>query len=93
MRRLIRTMVKMREAFRPFAPAVSLEQSPDWFEIPGIELPYVITTVDVRDPGRESLSDKQLGPAVKIHRYLHNRIYITIYYYYMRRLNPLSAFR
>jgi carbamoyltransferase len=49
-------MVKMREAFRPFAPAVSLEQAPDWFKIePGLELPYMIMTVDVRDQYRELL--------------------------------------
>ena len=31
MRDRINAMVKMREAFRPFAPAVSLEQVHDWF--------------------------------------------------------------
>ncbi|HEX3117921.1 MAG TPA: carbamoyltransferase N-terminal domain-containing protein, partial [Candidatus Acidoferrum sp.] len=31
MRDRINAMVKMREAFRPFAPAVSLEQVQDWF--------------------------------------------------------------
>ena len=56
MRDCINAMVKMREAFRPFAPAVSLEQAQDWFKIaPGIELPYMIMTVDVRDQYRESL--------------------------------------
>ena len=49
MRDRINAMVKMREAFRPFAPAVSLEQVHRWFEAPaGAELPYMITTVDVR---------------------------------------------
>ena len=56
MRDRINAMVKMREAFRPFAPAVSLEQAPDWFEIaPGIELPYMIMTVDVRNQYRQLL--------------------------------------
>jgi carbamoyltransferase len=56
MRDRINAMVKMREAFRPFAPAVSLEQAPDWFEIaPGIELPYMIVTVDVRNQYRQLL--------------------------------------
>jgi carbamoyltransferase len=49
MRDRINAMVKMREAFRPFAPAVTLEEADRWFEIPpGMELPYMITTVDVR---------------------------------------------
>ena len=34
MRDRINAMVKMREAFRPFAPAVSLEQVQDWFMSP-----------------------------------------------------------
>ena len=49
-------MVKMREAFRPFAPAVSLEQVQDWFKISfGTEFPYMIVTVDVREEHRASL--------------------------------------
>src|SRR5262249_5384478 len=45
MRDRINAMVKMREAFRPFAPAVSLEQVQDWFKTPpGSELPYMIVT-------------------------------------------------
>jgi carbamoyltransferase len=56
MRDRINSMVKMREAFRPFAPAVSLEQVHRWFEVPaGTELPYMITTVDVREEFRAQL--------------------------------------
>jgi carbamoyltransferase len=56
MRDRINAMVKMREAFRPFAPAVSLEQVHRWFEVPpGTELPYMITTVDVREEFRMQL--------------------------------------
>ena len=56
MRDRINAMVKMREAFRPFAPAVSLEQVHHWFEIPrDTELPYMIMTVDVREEYRASL--------------------------------------
>ena len=56
MRDRINAMVKMREAFRPFAPAVSCEQVQDWFEVPsGTELPFMIMTVDVRDEYRASL--------------------------------------
>jgi len=56
MRDRINAMVKMREAFRPFAPAVSLEQVGQWFDLPPMtELPYMITSVDVRDEYRSQL--------------------------------------
>jgi len=56
MRDRINAMVKMREAFRPFAPAVSIEQVHEWFDVPaGTELPYMIMTVDVRPQHRASL--------------------------------------
>ncbi len=56
MRDRINAMVKMREAFRPFAPAVSLEQVHQWFDVPPMtELPYMITTVDVREKYRSQL--------------------------------------
>jgi carbamoyltransferase len=56
MRDRINAMVKKREAFRPFAPAVSFEQAHIWFEMnPGTHLPYMITTVNVRDAHRRTL--------------------------------------
>jgi carbamoyltransferase len=56
MRDRINGMVKMREAFRPFAPAVSVEQAHEWFDIPPLtEFPYMIMTVDVRDKYRAEL--------------------------------------
>ena len=56
MRDRINSMVKMREAFRPFAPAVSIEQVHQWFEVPaGTSLPYMIMTVDVRESYRAEL--------------------------------------
>jgi len=56
MRDRINAMVKKREAFRPFAPAVSAEQAHIWFDVDeGAELPYMIAVVDVREPYRDSL--------------------------------------
>jgi carbamoyltransferase len=56
MRDRINAMVKKREAFRPFAPAVSIEQVHLWFEVPpGTELPYMIATVKVREECRGQL--------------------------------------
>jgi carbamoyltransferase len=56
MRDRINAMVKMREAFRPFAPACSAEQAHRWFDVaPGTQMPYMITVVDVRPEHRASL--------------------------------------
>jgi carbamoyltransferase len=56
MRDRINAMVKMREAFRPFAPAVTIEQVHQWFDTaPGTEFPYMIATVDVRQQYRAQL--------------------------------------
>lgn len=56
MRDRINAMVKMREAFRPFAPAVTIEQVHRWFDVPPMtELPYMIITADVREEHRAEL--------------------------------------
>jgi carbamoyltransferase len=56
MRDRINAMVKLREAFRPFAPAVTREQAHQWFAVePGTELPYMIVITDVREEYREAL--------------------------------------
>ena len=56
MRDRVNAMVKMREAFRPFAPAVSLEQAHLWFDIaPMTELPYMIFIARVREAYRAQL--------------------------------------
>jgi len=56
MRDRINAMVKMREAFRPFAPAVTVEQVDTYFDVPaGSELPYMIMVVPVREPHRAEL--------------------------------------
>src|SRR5206468_711700 len=56
MRDRINSMVKMREAFRPFAPAVSCEQAHLWFDVPpGTQMPYMIVTADVREEFRAEL--------------------------------------
>jgi carbamoyltransferase len=56
MRDRINSMVKKREAFRPFAPACSAEEAPRWFDVaPGTQLPYMISVVDVRPESRSLL--------------------------------------
>lgn len=56
MRNRVNAMVKKREAFRPFAPAVSIEQVDRWFDVaPMTTLPYMIATVNVRQEYRATL--------------------------------------
>jgi len=56
MRDRINSMVKKREAFRPFAPAVSIEQVHVWFDLPPrTTLPYMIATAKVRKEHRAEL--------------------------------------
>lgn len=56
MRDRVNAMVKMRESFRPFAPAVSIEQVDRWFDVsPQTSLPYMTTIVDVREEFANSL--------------------------------------
>ena len=56
MRERINAMVKKREAFRPFAPAVAVEEVDRWFDVPSrMELPYMIAIVDVRPEYRSVL--------------------------------------
>jgi carbamoyltransferase len=56
MRDRINAMVKKREGFRPFAPAVSLAQASRWFDVaPGVALPYMTVIVDVREEHRAAL--------------------------------------
>ena len=56
MRDRINAMVKMREAFRPFAPAVTIEEVHRWFEVePMTSLPFMIATAQVRPQHRATL--------------------------------------
>ncbi|MGI9184288.1 MAG: carbamoyltransferase family protein [Solirubrobacteraceae bacterium] len=57
MRERVNSLVKLREAFRPFAPAVTVEQVTDWFEVaPETELPYMNVNVTVRAEHRAGLA-------------------------------------
>ena len=56
MRDRVNAMVKKREAFRPFAPACSIEEAHRWFEVaPGTQLPYMVSIVYVRPEMRAKL--------------------------------------
>jgi carbamoyltransferase len=53
---VVNGMVKMREAFRPFAPAVRSEDADVWFDIPPtIDAAYMTFVVPVREDRRDAL--------------------------------------
>ena len=49
--------VKMREAFRPFAPAVLLEEAPNWFEFGGTspESPFMLRVCEVNPQRKDEV--------------------------------------
>lgn len=49
MRDTLNRKIKLREGFRPFAPAVRAEDAGGWFQIDGPS-PYMLRTVQTRDP-------------------------------------------
>ena len=49
MKDIVNTRVKHRETYRPFAPAVLLEDCADYFDIEG-ESPYMLLVADVKQP-------------------------------------------
>jgi carbamoyltransferase len=52
----INSIVKKREGYRPFAPAVLIERASEVFDIPqGIDLPFMTFTVKVRPAWRAVL--------------------------------------
>jgi carbamoyltransferase len=56
MRDRINAMVKKREGFRPFAPAVTIEEVARWFDVPPqTSLAYMTFTVDVLEVYRAAL--------------------------------------
>jgi len=56
MRDRVNALVKLREGFRPFAPAVTEEEVNRWFAVPaGTRLPYMNVNVDVRPEHRAEL--------------------------------------
>ena len=54
MQRIVNQTIKHRESFRPFAPAVPVDDAATWFEAPG-PLPYMVFVVPVRPERRAQL--------------------------------------
>jgi carbamoyltransferase len=58
MQRELNLKIKFRESFRPFAPAVLVEETVRYFELDRPS-PYMLLTADVAAPLRHDLSDEQ----------------------------------
>jgi carbamoyltransferase len=54
---VLNSRVKHREAFRPFAPVVLLEEAPDWFECEGVDIasPYMLRVCKFRDDKKDKV--------------------------------------
>lgn len=54
---ILNRRVKMREAFRPFAPAVLLEEAPNWFEFAGTspESPFMLRVCEVKSQKKDEV--------------------------------------
>ena len=54
---ILNRRVKMREAFRPFAPAVLLKEAPHWFEFGGTspESPFMLRVCEVKRERRDEV--------------------------------------
>jgi len=55
MQRRINLMIKFRESFRPFAPAVLAEKAAEWFDLE-VESPYMLLVADVRPDRRRPVT-------------------------------------
>ncbi|MDQ3034605.1 MAG: hypothetical protein M3Y87_19505 [Myxococcota bacterium] len=57
MKDIVNHAVKLREGFRPFAPAVLAEEADDWFDLTGLggASPYMLFTVPVWDDKRDRI--------------------------------------
>jgi carbamoyltransferase len=54
---ILNRRVKMREAFRPFAPAVMLDEAPNWFEFDGTspESPFMLRVCEVKQQKQDQV--------------------------------------
>lgn len=60
MQRTLNLKIKFRESFRPFAPAVRVEDADKWFDIVG-DSPYMLMTFPVREQRRHPIKGEAEG--------------------------------
>jgi carbamoyltransferase len=58
MQEIMNLKIKFRESFRPFAPSVSLERMPDYFQLEAAS-PYMLLVADVRPERRRELAEEE----------------------------------
>jgi carbamoyltransferase len=62
MQRRMNLAIKFRESFRPFAPAVPVEDAAAWFDL-GVESPYMLMTAEVQPARRRRPSEAEAALA------------------------------
>ena len=58
MQKMLNLKVKYRESFRPFAPSVLAEDTPEWFDL-DVESPYMLLVADVARAHRIPMTEEQ----------------------------------
>ncbi len=56
MQKTLNLKVKYRESFRPFAPSVLKEHASEWFELDGVDSPYMLLVADVAKEKRREMT-------------------------------------
>jgi carbamoyltransferase len=58
MQKMLNLKVKYRESFRPFAPSVRSEDTPEWFDLE-VDSPYMLLVADVSQARRIPMTEEQ----------------------------------
>lgn len=59
MQSVLNLKIKFRESFRPFAPTVLREHADEYFELNGVESPYMLLVANVRKEHLRELSEEE----------------------------------
>jgi len=77
MRDIVNQKIKFRETFRPFAPAVPLEDAQKYFDI-GIASPYMLFTVPVTTDSIPAVTHKDRSSRVQTLKQEDNRLFYDL---------------
>ena len=81
--------IKFRESFRPFAPAVLLEDANDWFDHRGVS-PYMLRTAPVVESKRTGFDDPGEGFGLELLKQTRSEIPAVTHVDYSARLQTVG---
>ncbi|MBF0587626.1 MAG: carbamoyltransferase [Magnetococcales bacterium] len=59
MQSVLNLKVKYRESFRPFAPSALAEEASEWFDLRGVDSPYMLMVADVLEEKRRTMTEEE----------------------------------